>query len=54
MQLTKDAYGYTSKLLMDLQKKYKFKILALGGGGFVHPMLGQNWGVQIQNFIGGK
>ena len=54
MQLTKDAYGYASKLFMDLQKKYKFKILALGGGGFVHPMLGQNWGVQIQNFIGKK
>ena len=53
MQLTKDAYDYASKLLMDLQKKQKFKILALGGGGFVHPMLGQNWGVQIQNFIEG-
>ena len=53
MQLTKDAYDYASKLIMDLQKKYKFKVLALGGGGFVHPMLGQNWGVQIQNFIGG-
>jgi hypothetical protein len=35
-----------------LQKEYKFKILALGGGGFVHPMLGQHWGIQIQNFIG--
>ena len=51
MQLTKNAYDYASKLLMDLQKKYKFKILALGGGGFVHPMLGQHWGIQIQNFI---
>jgi acetoin utilization protein AcuC len=54
MQLTRGAYGYASKLLMDLQRKYKFKILALGGGGFVHPMLGQNWGIQIQNFIGRK
>ncbi len=53
MQLTKDSYNYASRLLMDLQKKHKFKILALGGGGFVHPMLGQHWGVQIQNFIGG-
>lgn len=53
MQLTKDAYDYASQLLMDVQRKYKFKILALGGGGFVHLMLGQNWGVQIQNFIGG-
>ncbi len=52
MQLTKGAYDYASRLLMDLQKKYKFKILALGGGGFVHPMLGQHWGIQIQNFIG--
>ena len=51
MQLTKDAYDYASKVLMDLRKKHKFKILSLGGGGFVHPMLGQNWGVQIQNFI---
>jgi len=51
MQLTKDSYDYASKLLMDLQKKHKFKILALGGGGFIHPMLGQHWGIQIQNFI---
>jgi len=52
MQLTKDAYNYASRLVMDLQKKHKFKVLALGGGGFVHPMLGQYWGIQIQNFIG--
>jgi len=52
MQLTKDAYDYASRLVRDLQRKYKFKILALGGGGFVHPMLGRNWGIQIQNFIG--
>lgn len=51
MQLTKDAYSYASKLLVDLQKKHKFKILALGGGGFVHPVLGQHWGIQIKNFI---
>jgi acetoin utilization deacetylase AcuC-like enzyme len=51
MQLTKDSYDYASRLLMDLQKKYGFKMLALGGGGFVHPMLGQNWGIQIKNFI---
>jgi len=37
--------------LMDLQNKYGFKTLVLGGGGFVHPMLGQNWGIQIKNFI---
>jgi len=52
MQLTNNAYDYASKLLINLQKKHKFKILALGGGGFVHPMLGQNWGVQIRNFVG--
>jgi acetoin utilization deacetylase AcuC-like enzyme len=52
MQLTQNAYDYASRLLADLQKEHRFKILALGGGGFVHPMLGQNWGVQIQNFIG--
>jgi len=51
MQLTKDAYDYASKVLMNLQKEHKFKILALGGGGFIHPMLGQRWGIQIQNFI---
>jgi len=51
MQLTMDSYDYASKLLMDLQEKHKFKILALGGGGFVHPMLGQNWGIQIKNFM---
>ena len=51
MQLTKGAYDYVSKVLMDIQKKYKFKMLALGGGGFIHPMLGQHWGIQIKNFI---
>ena len=51
MQLSKDVYNYVSKLLMDLQKKHSFKILALGGGGFVHPMLGRHWGIQIKNFI---
>lgn len=51
MSLTKSAYHYVSRLLVDLQKEYKFKILALGGGGFVHSMLGQNWGAQINNFV---
>jgi len=36
---------------MALQNEYDFKILTLGGGGFVHPMLGQNWGIQIKNFM---
>jgi len=52
MQLTRDAYDYASRLVMDLQKQYGFKVLVLGGGGFIHPMLGQHWGIQIQNFIG--
>jgi len=51
MRLTKDSYGFVSNLLMDLQNKYGFKTLVLGGGGFVHPMLGQNWGIQIRNFM---
>jgi acetoin utilization protein AcuC len=51
MRLTKDSYDFTSNLLMDLQNEYGFKTLTLGGGGFVHPMLGQNWGIQIKNFI---
>lgn len=51
MQLTDKSYDHASKLLRDLQKEYKFKIVALGGGGFVHPMLGKNWGIQIKNFI---
>jgi len=51
MRLTKNSYDFASNLLMDLQNKYGFKTLVLGGGGFVHPMLGQNWGTQIKNFI---
>ncbi|MFO7891032.1 MAG: hypothetical protein R6V04_11900 [bacterium] len=51
MNLTRHSYDYASEFIIDLQEKYKFKILALGGGGFVHPMLGQNWGIQIRNFL---
>jgi acetoin utilization protein AcuC len=51
MRLTKDSYDFASNLLMDLQNQYGFKTLVLGGGGFVHPMLGHNWGVQIKNLI---
>lgn len=50
MRLSRDVYDYASGLLAGLQKKYGFKLLGLGGGGFVHPMLGQNWGIQIKNF----
>jgi len=54
MELTQRSYSFASRSIMDLQKELKFKLIALGGGGFVHPMLGQNWGVQIKNFIGGS
>lgn len=51
MQLTEKSYNYASGQIMDLQKRLKFKLLALGGGGFVHPMLGRHWGAQIKNFL---
>jgi acetoin utilization protein AcuC len=51
MNLTEKSYNFASKKIMDLQKKLKFKLIVLGGGGFVHPVLGKNWGVQIKNFI---
>lgn len=51
MQLTDGSYDHVSKTIVNLQKEINFKIIALGGGGFVHPMLGKNWGVQINNFI---
>ena len=51
MQLTKESYSYASKTIMELQEELKFKVLALGGGGFVHPMLGRHWDVQIKNFM---
>ncbi len=52
MKLTEKSYSFASKTITDLQKKLKFKLVILGGGGFVHPALGKNWGVQIKNFIG--
>lgn len=53
MQLTHEVYNYASKTIMGLQRELGFKMIVLGGGGFVHPMLGRNWGVQVKNFIGG-
>jgi len=52
MNLTEKSYSFASRTLMKLQERLKFKLIALGGGGFVHPVLGRNWGVQIKNFIG--
>ena len=51
MGLTQKSYDYASKAIVRLSRKMGFKILALGGGGFVHPMLGRNWGTQIKNFL---
>jgi len=52
MELTEKAYDYASLTVIELKDELGFKILALGGGGFVHPMLGRNWGIQIENFLG--
>jgi acetoin utilization protein AcuC len=52
MNLSKEAYSFASKTIKQVQDKLKFKIICLGGGGFVHPILGENWGVQIENFNG--
>ncbi len=51
MKLARNSYDFVSNLIMDLQNKYGFKTLVLGGGGFVHPMQGQNRGIQVKNFI---
>ena len=53
MQLSRKSYDYASKVIAGLQKEIGFKLIVLGGGGFRHPMLGKNWGIQIKNFIGG-
>ena len=53
MELSSEAYDFASRNVMSLKKDLNFKLLALGGGGFVHPTLGRNWGLQIKNFIGG-
>ncbi len=50
LRLTGGSYDYASRKIMELKDELGFKLLALGGGGFVHPMLGLNWGIQISNF----
>jgi len=50
LRLTGKAYDHASRKIMELKDELGFKLLALGGGGFVHPMLGLNWGIQISNF----
>jgi len=50
MKLTGESYNYASYKIRESQKKIGFELLSLGGGGFVHPMLGKNWGIQINNF----
>jgi len=51
LNLTEKAYDHASRKIMEMRRELGFKLLALGGGGFVHPMLGRNWGVQLKNFI---
>ncbi len=53
LNLTGRSYDHASREIMELKAELGFKLLALGGGGFVHPMLGRNWGVQLKNFIRG-
>ena len=50
LRLTGSSYDYASRKIMELKDELGFKLLPLGGGGFVHPMLGLNWGIQISNF----
>ena len=50
LNLSRHAYDYASRKIMELKDELGFKLIALGGGGFVHPMLGRNWGIQIRNF----
>ncbi|MDP8214743.1 MAG: hypothetical protein P9M10_06070 [Candidatus Euphemobacter frigidus] len=51
LRLTEKSYDYASRKIIELKGELDFKLLALGGGGFVHPMLGKNWGIQIKNFL---
>ncbi len=46
------SYDHASRALAELREELGFKIVFLGGGGFVHPTLGLGWGVQIANFAG--
>jgi len=52
LRLTEKAYDCAFRKIMELKDELGLKLLALGGGGFVHPMLGRNWGIQIKNFTG--
>ncbi len=51
MHLSEKSYSYASKIISNLQRQMGFGLIVLGGGGFVHPMLGRNWGIQIRNFV---
>jgi len=51
LNLTGKSYDYASRRIMELKGELGFKLLVLGGGGFVHPMLGRNWGVQLRNML---
>jgi acetoin utilization protein AcuC len=44
------GYQKASRFLADWVRQHRKKLLFLGGGGFVHPMLGLAWGVQLAAF----
>jgi acetoin utilization deacetylase AcuC-like enzyme len=46
------GYQKASHFLADWVRQHRKKLLFMGGGGFVHPMLGQAWGVQLAEFAG--
>ena len=44
------GYQKASRFLAKWVRENRKKLLFLGGGGFVHPMLGRAWGVQLAEF----
>ena len=46
------GYQGASRVLTDWVHRHHKKLLFLGGGGFVHPMLGRAWGIQLTEFAG--
>ena len=44
------GYQKASRFLTRWVREHDKKLLFLGGGGFVHPMLGRAWGIQLAEF----
>ncbi len=44
------GYQKASQFVAHWVRKRGKKLLYLGGGGFVHPMLGRGWGIQLAEF----